>query len=338
MPINALLELSDKKVLVVSHRSADVDALASASIMRLLLMDRNYVEIGIPEHMNKSAKRLAETMEIPYNMQPDFSEFDVLVIVDLGSYGMLGSFAEAVNGFSGPIFLFDHHSASEDVIAKKENSLIVEDAASTTELLWCFIKRNAPKRLDEQIALLTVCGLISDTAHFSFASKDTFRVMAEAMEKTDKTFSEIMELFSVKRELSERIAMLKAAQRTRIFRAGKTIIALSEIGAFESQSASALLHLGADVAFVGTIEDESVRISGRAKFSFVQEYGIDLAKDVFQKLSKFFQGEGGGHVTAAAFTGRASSLEDILKKCLELIVEKMKEKEPALSIKEYEEK
>ena len=337
MAIGALLKLSDKKILVVSHRSADVDALASASIVRLLLMDKNRVEIGIPEHVNRSARRLAETMEISYNMQPVFSEFDVLVIVDLNSYGMLGSFAESVRRFNKPIFLFDHHSASEDAIAERENSLIVEDAASTTELLWCFIRQNAPEKIDEQIALLTICGLISDTAHFSFASKDTFRVMSEAMERTEKTFSEIMELFSVKRELSERIAMLKAAQRTRIFRAGKTIIALSEIGAFESQSASALLHLGADVAFVGTMEEESVRISGRAKFSFIEEYNMDLAKDVFQKLPRFFQGEGGGHVTAAAFTGRANSLEKILDKCMELLIAKMKEKEPELSVKEYRE-
>ena len=134
MPATELLTLKNKKVLVVSHRGADVDALASAGIVHLLLMDRNYVEIAIPEHLNNSAKRLAETMEIAYTMQPKFSDFDVLVIVDLNSYNMLGPFAEAVEKFKGKIFLFDHHSASEDVIAKEENSLIVEDAASTTEV------------------------------------------------------------------------------------------------------------------------------------------------------------------------------------------------------------
>ncbi|RLG70490.1 MAG: hypothetical protein DRO07_00065 [Candidatus Iainarchaeum archaeon] len=338
MPVAELLTLKNKKVLVVSHRGADVDALASAGIIHLLLMDRNYVEIAIPEHLNNSAKRLAETMEIAYAMQPKFSDFDVLVIVDLNSYNMLGPFAEAVEKFKGKIFLFDHHSASEDVIAKEENSLIVEDAASTTEVLWCFLTKHAPEKLDERIALLTACGLIADTAHFSFASRNTFRVMAEALKKTDKTFSEIIEMFSVERELSERIALLKAAQRIRIFRANKALIVLSEIGAFESQSAAALLHLGADVAFVGTMEDHIVRVSGRAKFSFAQAYELDLAKDVFHKLSDFFEGEGGGHITAAAFTGRANSVEEILQKCLELLIAKMKEKEPEMDIKEYKEK
>lgn len=338
MPVAELLALKDKKVLIVSHRGADVDALASAGIIRLVLMDNNAVDIAIPEHLNNSAKRLAEMMEIAYAMQPKFSDFDVLVIVDLNSYNMLGPFAEAVKNFKGRIFLFDHHSVSNDIIAKKEDSLIIEDAMSTTEVLWRFLVEHAPEKLNERIALLTACGLIADTAHFSFASRNTFKVMAEALEKTDKTFSEIMELFSVERELSERIAMLKAAQRTRIFKANKSLVILSEIGAFESQSATALLHLGADVAFVGTIEDHSVRVSGRAKFSFVREYDIDLAKDIFHKLSDFFEGEGGGHITAAAFTGRANSAKEVLQKCLKLLVEKMKEKEPEIRIKEYKEK
>jgi len=338
MAAKDILGLNNRRILVLSHRSADIDALASAAIIRLLLMDKNYVEIGIPEHLNRSAKRIAESMEIPYNMQPDFSDFDVLVVVDLNSYGMLGPFADNVRAFKGPIFLFDHHSASLKPIAPDENCTIVENAASTTEVLWCFLQENAPELLSKDVAVLTACGLISDTAHFSFASENTFRVMAESMEKSGKTYSEVIELFSIKRELSERIAMLKAAQRTRIYRLNENIVTLSEIGAFESQSASALLHLGADVAFVGTIEENSVRISGRARFSFAENYALDLAKDVFQQLPTFFEGEGGGHSTAAAFTGRANSADEVLQKCLDLLVAKMKETVPALTIKEYKEK
>ncbi len=335
MGIAELLNLKDKKVLVISHRGADVDALASAAIVRLLLLGKNYVEIGVPEHLNNSAKRLAETMEIPYSLTPDFSFFDTLVIVDLNSYGMLGSFAEKVKNFSGNIFLFDHHSKGKDKIAKEEDSIIVEDAASTTEVLWRFLSANAQDKLNEKIALLTACGIIADTAHFSFASKNTFKVMAEVFEKTDKTLSELIELFSVKRELSERIALLKAAQRTKLFRVNKLLIVLSEIGAFESQSAAALIHLGADVAFVGTAEDHNIRVSGRARFSLIQEYNLDLAKDIFHKLSDFFEGEGGGHATAAAFTGKASSTDQVLHKCLELLIAKIKEKESKLEVKEY---
>lgn len=330
-----LFSLKNRKILVVTHKGADVDALASAAIVRAALMEKNIVEIAIPEHINNAAKKLAEEMEIAYSMQPNFSEFDTLVIVDLNSYAMLGNFAEQVKIFSGEKFLFDHHSITKEALVDCKHSMIREDAASTTEVLWEFLIESAPEKIDKTVATLIACGIISDTDRFSFASRNTFRIMADVVPKTGKSFNELVDMLSVYRDISERIAMLKAMKKIRIIRVGKNIVAVSESGSFESQVAEALVVLGADASLVGAMSDGTARISGRASFAFASQYNIDLAKDVFQKLSLFFRGEGGGHATAAAFTGAMENVEDALEKCLELLVAKIREKEPEAIVKEY---
>jgi len=326
--------LSGKKILVLAHKGADVDAISSAGILYLILRKKNFVEIAIPEHLNKSAEKLAESMEIPYTMKPDFNDFNTLFIIDMNSYNMLGAFSDSVKEFKGKKFLFDHHSNLGEAI-ESDYSFCDETAASSTEVLWMELKNHKFKP-SEKIALLTVTGLLTDSGNFHFAGRNSFGVMAEAMELIKMQLYEIRELFSVELSLSERIAKLKAAKKSSIYRMGKTLVVTSHVGAFESQAAGSFIRLGADVAFVAMQEKNSVRVSGRASQRFVDAMEIDLAKDVLHRLAEFFEGEGGGHVTAAAFTGKTKSKELMLEKCRELLLEKLKEKQPrGLDFKEY---
>ena len=326
--------LKGKKILVLTHKGADVDAMSASSILYLLFKKSNFVEIAVPEHLNKTAEKLAEQMEIPFTMKPDFSMFDTLLIADLNSYSMLGNLAREARDFKGKKFLFDHHTKSGESI-EADYCECVESAASTTEVLWNEMKKHSIKP-NEKIALLTACGLITDSAGFSFVSRDSFKVMAEALELTEKNFRDIRELFSVEVEFSERLARLKAARKSRLYRIGDFVVVTSEIGAFESQSASALVGIAADAAFVAMKSKGIVRVSGRARFKFVEVFGLDLARDIFQPLNEFFEGEGGGHVTAAAFTGKAKSGQVVLDKCMDLLLEKLHEKKQrGLEFKEY---
>ncbi|MEM0359976.1 MAG: DHH family phosphoesterase [Candidatus Diapherotrites archaeon] len=326
--------LKGKKILVVTHKGADVDAIASSGILLLALRKKNFVQIGVPEHISKPAEKLAERMEIPFTHEPDFSFFDTLFVADLNSNHMLGCLAEKAREFKGKVFQFDHHSTARDPI-RADFRFCNPEAASTTEVLWMTLKRYK-KPINEKIAILAACGLLTDSAHFSFAGRNSFRVMFEAMQHVRMPYYELLEFFSVERDFSERIARLKAAHRSRIYRIGKSIVVTSEVGSFEAQAASALVQIGADVAFVATQEDSSLRVSARAKTAFAEEFGIDLARDVFQKLQVFFEGEGGGHATAASFTAKTDSSESLLEKCVSLLLEKMKEqKKKGIEFKEY---
>ncbi len=330
-----ILNVRNKEIAIFCHKNADVDALASAAMLRTVLLENhNNATIIVPEHINSSAKKLSEALDIPYSMEMP-NEFDIAVLVDMNSFSMLGNFEKALQSFKGPIFLFDHHSVVKNIPAKVSAFLIDENASSTAELLWNFLNKNASKLVNRNTALLAACGIVSDTAHFSFASPRTFKTMAEALEKCECALSEILELFAVSRNKSERIALLKAAKRTKIFAINGTIVAFSEIGAFESQSATALLHLGADVAFVGNAESESFRISSRASFSFAKRYNIDLAKDILAEVSKKFNGSAGGHVTAAVLIGHGK-LEDAFVEILKILRKKISQTSNVkVKIKEY---
>ncbi|MCX8190250.1 MAG: DHH family phosphoesterase [Candidatus Diapherotrites archaeon] len=322
MAVKDILQLRGKNILIITHKGADVDAIASAAVLRATLIKNNNVEIAVPEHVNRKAKEIAENLDIPYSMMPDFSLFHALVFVDLNSYEMLGRFEEEVKGSKCQKFLFDHHTKSQDAITTKENSLIIEDAASTTEVLSYFLK-DEKEEISEEQALLIALGIISDTDRFSFASKDTFGIIADMLKISKKDFNEILSMVSEQRSLSEKIAILKAMQKTEIIKIGDIIIAKGWIGSFEAQAAEALISCGADVAFVGGVTDGHARISGRADFLFAKNYGLDLANEIFQKLTLFFEGRGGGHATAASFTGKAQDLERIMQKCLDLISERL---------------
>jgi alanyl-tRNA synthetase len=100
----------------------------------------------------------------------------------------------------------------------------------------------------------------------------------------------------------------------RFERYGDWIVAVSEIGAFESAVCNALLSLGSDVAFAGSQKDEEFRITGRANSQAVKA-GIHLG-DMFNRIAGECQGEGGGHDGAAGLTGIGET-EALLDICMQ---------------------
>ena len=110
-----------KKLLILAHSGADVDAIASAAALYLSLRKELPVYIGVPEHMNINAKALTENMEIPFIKNPLLSEFGAIICVDFNSAEMAGVLCEALKQFKGPLFVLDHHAPTKQKIASSEN-------------------------------------------------------------------------------------------------------------------------------------------------------------------------------------------------------------------------
>ena len=160
--------------------------------------------------------------------------------------------------------------------------------------------------------------------------------MAKTMKKSGKQFIQLVELFEVETDISEKVAKLKAARRSKIYNSNDFLVVTSKVGAFESSAASVLVRLGADVAFAGATDEKGLMlISGRCKNTFIDKTGFSLVKDVFSELGKYIEGEGGGHPAAAAFNGKGDAVA-ALKKCVELTNVALGRKFGKLSpIKEY---
>lgn len=307
-----------KKVLLLAHSGADVDAVAGCTALFLALRKKADVKIGVVSHINLPAKALAKNMKINYSINPDLNAFDCVTAVDFNSEEMAGSLKESFPSFKGKIFAIDHHTKSKKPLTK--NAIVKEEAVSTTEILYEMFKKNKVT-ITPKIAQALAAGIITDSAHFLTADSKTFSIMADLMEKGGKPFASLNALFRIKADVSEKIAKLKAAKRVRIYKLGNFIAATSDVGAYEADAATVLVKVGADVAFVGDLENSRLRISGRAGNEFVKKTNLDLAENIFQPLGKFFKGSGGGHAAAAAFNGTAESLDAAMEKCITLLSE-----------------
>jgi len=321
-----------KKIVLLTHAGADVDALCSAAALSLFLSRKNNVRVGIPEHISMEAKNIAKRLGVNYSISPKLGKADVLILLDFNSWDMLGEMASAVKAFKGKTFLLDHHAKSRQSIAPSKNTWVEPNAVATCILIYKWLKKSKAD-FTPKMATLIAAGITTDSAHFFTADSETFLVMSEMLAKAGKKFSEINFLLHVPRDFSEKIAILKAAKRSRIFRLGDFILVMAEVGAFEADAATALVKLGADASFAGKSEQE-LKISGRAGRA-IQAAGLNLAKDVFQQLPSHFPGSGGGHKGAAAFNGRPANSQKALLKCIELARKAVAKKKPGLQFKEY---
>jgi nanoRNase/pAp phosphatase (c-di-AMP/oligoRNAs hydrolase) len=322
-----------KKILILTHAGCDVDAIASAGALYFCFKKRQKISIGVPDHLNVFAKSLAEKLKVPFSINPGLEGIDALVLVDFNSFKMLGSMEQAVRDFKKPILLIDHHSKSTDKITK--DIVLDSTAVATTEIVFKLLKKSKTK-LSQAAAICIVAGIITDSANFLVAGKETFSIMSVALKETKKPFAEISSFFSVEQDISEKIAKLKAAKRVRIFKVSDFIVATTSVGCFEADAASALVRLGADIAFAGDVDNGKLKISARASNSFVRRTSFNLAKNVIERLEESFSGSGGGHAAAAAFNGKAETIESALQKCVELSQEFIKAKTGNSETKEYD--
>jgi nanoRNase/pAp phosphatase (c-di-AMP/oligoRNAs hydrolase) len=115
---------------------------------------------------------------------------------------------------------------------------------------------------------------------------------------------------------------LKAGRRSRLFKIGDWIVALSHVSAYEASAARAMIDLGAHVAAVAGEKEGNVEISLRSALDFHTKTGIHLGKDVAKPLGEYLDGTGGGHATAAGVNGKGD-VEAGLKRCLILLKEEL---------------
>lgn len=332
MPLSNFSPLYKKNVLLLTHSGCDVDSLASAAAIHFSLAGKTRTTIGVPEHLNASAKALAKNLGIPYTLNPSLAAFDSVLCLDFNESAMLGALEKDFLAFKGEKFLIDHHSPKKNRIAPAKNSLVVKDAVSTTEIVYGLLKASKLK-IPKKALVCIAAGIITDSSSFIIADHETFSIMAEVMRSAKTPYREIVSLFRVDLDISKKIAALKAAKRVRVFRSGETLIAASDIGAFEADSAATLVRIGADVAFCGDAENGAIRVSGRANNKWLARNKFDLSK-IFVELEQHFPGTGGGHAGAAGFNGKGQEIWPVLLKCIELVHQKIGGTE---QLKEYKE-
>lgn len=312
-----------KVVLITSHQNADPDALCSAFAIKSLihiLYPEVVTIVSLDGVSNVSQKIMQE-----YNLEVDSPKglaIDGIVIVDANSAEQVGNVKENAS-WNDPIFVIDHHVFQEKTLKFAQFSIIDEEAIATTEIVFeIFQDLNVQPSLET--ACLLFLGLLFDSRHLLLANNKTISIVHQLIE-LGANYSEMIKLLSVSMVRPERIARLKAAQRSTLHEFNGWLIVVSHTSAYEASACRALIRLGADVAIVYGQTKDGIRFSARATNIVAHETDLNLAKDVMEQIGPVMHGVGGGHKTAAGCSG-IDNLEAGLDLALEILKNKLSSK------------
>ncbi|NYT02848.1 MAG: phosphoesterase [Methanosarcinales archaeon] len=295
-----------QRILYLCHRSADPDAIGSA----FALQQAFFGDLGVVGDVSRTAGRLVEVLGASPILDPDPGDYDLVVVVDTSTWLQLGSIRPTRYA------VIDHHQ--DTAMLEGAEFYIHRPANSTAEIVWQVLKQSAiPVTRESALGLLV--GIISDTGRFKHAQAASFLAVGELLEAGGIEYGEALSVLSrMPSELSQRIAILKAASRAQIEWSGEWVVMATEVSAFEGSSAMALVDLGADVAFAAGRHGGVCRASGRARYE-ATEAGLDLS-EIMREVAASFGGDGGGHRGAAALEAAcppAQALRELKRRALQ---------------------
>lgn len=312
------LKLFSRSLGIISHANADPDALASSIAIRSIVESvTNYrPPIIFPSGISKVSKRVLDYAKVNVNFYEEIIDnIKALIIVDTATLSQFGALCNDVIQFKDRIFLIDHHLPSIELTRLCYGSIIKEEVA--TSVIVYEISREIRVKLPKTELFLILSGILFDTRRFMVASSTALRVASEIVE-SGVSYTTVINSLQQEMDVSERIARLKAAKRARFYRFDDWIVAVTNVSSFEASAARALIGLGADVVFVASEKDGTVRVSARCTNSFYEKTGISVGYQVLRRVAEILGGSGGGHHLAGGATVSGNS-ETVLEKCLEFL-------------------
>jgi len=313
--INGILVRSDKRVLVLAHHNADIDAVASALILKYAFP---WLEIGAHEGISAPAKNLLSGLGEKMLVGPPVEEYSLVIVVDSSSPLQVSS-----GDLSKwpPFFVVDHHPDHDHW----GGDLYVDDTlgACTEIALQMAMMSGTP--LTERMTVSGLAGIIADTGKFRFAGSVDMGICDFLLSGSDVSMEDVMGLIEGDNyfDVSKKIAQLKAAKRVNYRKIGDQILASSWVSSFEAAAARSLLICGADVVFISANRKDELRISARAKPHIISS-GIHLGR-FMESIGEETGNQGGGHDGAAGLNGKGDPRK-VLKLCMDRMEALLREK------------
>ena len=305
-------ELSGLKgrTLITFHSIADLEAVASAVVLSSAVPRS---EVRLIDGVNAQTRRVLGVLGLKV-LPIEELNYKNIVLVDVSNADLLGRMKEGILGFRGKLIAVDHHYHTKEL----HGTVYVNRArTSCCEIIYELLKK-MKKRIDAGEALLLCAGIVSDTAQFKSANGFTFKAFSALLEKSGRSYQEILELVKNREDVSERIAKLKALQRAKLVRVGDYLVAASEAGSYELGCASALVQEGCDFAFVANAEEG--RISGLKR----EEISFANVGEIMERAGRILKGSGGGHTNVGGARGRPEFVAAALKECTKLVEQEIR--------------
>jgi nanoRNase/pAp phosphatase (c-di-AMP/oligoRNAs hydrolase) len=193
--------------------------------------------------------------------------------------------------------MIDHHAPHPENTKTAALVLCDEKATSTCEIVLDMYQKSRVK-LGREVSQALMVGMLVETGHMSIATRQTFKA-AYLLVKAGANPESAFALTRSTMDDSERIARFRSAQRVRLERMDRWLIALSEVGSYHASAARALISLGAHLAVVAGKRNDELTLSFRSTRDFTERTGMHLGSDLATPLGARMGGMGGGHPTAA---------------------------------------
>ena len=304
--------LRGKNKVILVHGNADMDAIGSAYAIKKAFPE---ADIFAPNGIDRVSKLVVDKIGVEILEECDISSYEQVVVVDTSSPEQLESEIEIPKD----AVIIDHHMPT----GKWDGYHFYCDDTKTSccEIVKSILDENGID-IDRDTGLMLIGGMITDSGHFQFAKAEMLSDFADIMKRCDINMDEAFNLTIAPVSISEKIAMLKAIERTKFDRVGNLIVATSYGGSFEASSCRAILQAGADVVFVGSQRDEEFRLSARATQEAVRK-GVHLG-DIMKGIGTETMNDGGGHGGAAGMSG-IGDVEAMLHICMMRTMEVFRE-------------
>ncbi|MFW9923098.1 MAG: bifunctional oligoribonuclease/PAP phosphatase NrnA [Candidatus Thorarchaeota archaeon] len=285
---------------ILCHTSADPDAIASMIGLEYLLK-HYHSDISIDfliDGISEPSKELITYSELEF-LADSVKKYDFLFIVDVNIPNQLGVFKDLVlSQEKEKIIIIDHHSPTEFSQNEVFLSFIDEERTSAAEIIAEMIF-NSSLKPTKRLCTILLAGILYDSRRFFHLDSRLLNIINHLFEQ-EVNYDLAVQLIQKDYDYSEKIARIKCASRLDMQKIHGWIVVWSSIGSHEGSSARAILDLGADVAFIYSNRKNETRLNVRATNNFYINTQVHFGKEIMSTLSERFNGEGGGHSTAAA--------------------------------------
>lgn len=292
-----------RRVLITTHVRPDGDALGSLGAMAVALRQRRIAaDTLVLSHWPSKYEFLREQLALqPFDAESswpaalDLSAYDVLLVVDTGTWSQLPGLQKRLDGFAGRKLILDHHLTQEDWA---DHKLVIQDAGAAGEIVAELLEQ-WQITLSPDIATALFVAITTDTGWFQFSNTRPFtlRLAARLLEAGVDMDGIYKRLYQSEREARVRL-QTRAMQSMEILGDGRLAVMTLRKDDFELAGAGMAdtenlinvpLQIGsieASILITEPIDFGPVRVSVRSKgvidvSKFAQQFG------------------GGGHYRAA---------------------------------------
>jgi len=311
--------LNPVKILILTHKNPDGDAIGSALGLKWILQKLGHpVNVVIPDDSPLFLKWLPGHNEILVNdRKPDpvipqlFNECELIICCDFNTPERLGSVETLLGGCTAPSLLIDHHPPRESFT---DWQLVDSSKGSTSELILLLIEKlQLVGYIGVEPATCLLAGIMTDTVGLkvSCSYPEVFESVAALMRlgaDKDRIHHEIYNTFSADRMRLLGYSLDKNMKVLPEFRTAYIALTMSELNSYHHRKGDTEGFVNYPLSISGIVfsvlfteQNDHIKLSLRSSGSFP-------ANDFAQK---YFLG--GGHVNAAGGRFFGTMSEAILR-------------------------